>query len=119
MVKNGWQKNIELGVDTYIIGCYYYAMEINNSLQRIHVYVTTAEQWYTVMRECRAWFGKNWRTQPRVKRKLTSPYVGRVGRAAREPIAVWFEVPDPKFATWISVKMSLQVVGDDKLKAAK
>ena len=91
-------------------------METNKSLQRIHVYVTTPDQWYAVMRECRSWFGKNWRTQPRVKRKLTSPYVSRVGR---EPIAVWFEVPDLRFATWISVKMSLQVLGDDKLKAAK
>jgi hypothetical protein len=32
---------------------------------------------------------------------------------------VWFEVPDLRFATWISVKYSLQVAGEDKHKAGK
>lgn len=67
------------------------------------------------MRECRSWFGKNWRTQGRVKRKLAHSSV----RNLREPLAVWFEVPDLRFATWISVKMSLQVSGEDKHKAGK
>ena len=86
-------------------------------LQRIYVYVASADQWYSVMRECRSWFGKNWRTQGRVKRKLTNSYNGRP--FLQHPIAVWFEVPDQRFATWISVKHSLQVAGEDKFKAAK
>ena len=86
-------------------------------LNRIYVSLSTEEQWYGVMRECRSWFGKNWKTQGRVKRKLTEN--SRYGRAMRPSIQVWFEVPDLRFATWISVKMSLQVVGEDKHRAGK
>ena len=86
-------------------------------LHRIYISITTEEQWYNVMRECRSWFGKNWRTQSRVKRKLTEG--SRMSRGTRPSISVWFEVPDLRFATWISVKMSLQVAGEDKHKAGK
>jgi hypothetical protein len=75
------------------------------------------DQWYSIMRECREWFGKNWRTQGRVKRKLANSYNAKP--FLQHPIPVWFEVPDPRFATWISVKLSLQIVGEDKFKAAK
>lgn len=84
-------------------------------LHRIYVSLSTEQQWYAVMRECRSWFGKNWRTQGRVKRKLAHGQI----RTLRDPIAVWFEVPDLRFATWISVKMSLQVAGEAKYKAGK
>ena len=86
-------------------------------LHRIYVSVATQEQWYAVMRECREWFGKNWRTQPRVKRKLAENR--RYGSVNKPGIPVGFEVPDLRFATWISVKMSLQVAGEDKHKAGK
>jgi hypothetical protein len=86
-------------------------------LNRIYVSLTTEEQWYSVMRECRAWFGKNWRTQGRIKRKLAEG--SRYSRGNRPSVQVWFEVPDLRFATWISVKMSLQVAGEDKIKAGK
>jgi hypothetical protein len=91
-------------------------MESDN-LNRIYVYLSTVDQWYSIMRECRGWFGKNWRTQGRVKRKLANSYNARP--FLQHPIPVWFEVPDLRFATWISVKLSLQVVGEDKFKAAK
>jgi len=87
-----------------------------NKLHRIYVTITTQDQWYAVMRECRSWFGKNWRTQGRVKRKLSEN--SRYGRSA-PAIPVWFEVPDLKIATWLSVKLSLQVAGEDKHKAGK
>lgn len=85
-------------------------------LHRIYVSLTTAEQWYGIMRECRSWFGKNWRTQPRVKRKLAESQ--RYGRSTPS-VQVWFEVPDLRIATWISVKYSLQVAGEDKYRAGK
>lgn len=91
-------------------------MEKSN-LQRIHVKLTSTEQWYDIMRECRSWFGKNWKTQPRVKRKLVENTRYRVGM--RPSVDVWFEVPDVRFATWISVKHSLQVAAGDKLKTGK
>lgn len=110
MVLNGSPKSIGLGIEL----CYNNIME--PGLHRIYVSITTQEQWYSVMRECREWFGKNWRTQPRVKRKLTESL--KSGRS-RSGVYVWFEVPDLRFATWVSVKMSLQVAGEDKHKAGK
>jgi hypothetical protein len=89
---------------------------MDQKLHRIYVNVTTQEQWYAVMRECRSWFGKQWKTQPRVKRKLTENT--RYGRNAPS-VAVWFEVPDLRFATWVSVKYSLQVAGEDKHRTGK
>ena len=89
---------------------------MDQKLHRIYVNVTTQEQWYAVMRECRSWFGKNWKTQPRVKRKLVENT--RYGRNI-PAVAVWFEVPDLRFATWVSVKYSLQVAGEDKHRTGK
>lgn len=85
-------------------------------LHRIYVSIVTEEQWYGIMGECRSWFGKNWRTQPRVRRKLSESQ--RHGRN-RPSVQVWFEVPDLRIATWISVKYSLQVAGEDKHKTGK
>jgi len=90
---------------------------MEDTKHRIYIYLTSAEQWYAVMRECRSWFGKNWQTQGRVKKKLSTRYPNRTNLL--QPIPVWFDVPDPRFATWISVKLSLQVSGEDKFKAAK
>ena len=70
------------------------------------------------MRECRSWFGKNWRGMSKVRRKLVPRYGGS-GRLSHAPVMVWFEVPDPRFATWVSVKFSLQVQSDSKFKANK
>lgn len=52
----------------------------------------------------------------KVRRKFTRQYA-RGGKLP--PVLVWFEVPDPRFATWVSVKMSIQVHSDAKIKAAK
>ncbi len=85
-------------------------------LQRFWFMVTTEKQWYDIMRECRAWFGSNWQSMSKVRRKLSN----RRSPALRySPLPVWFEVPDPRFATWISVKMSLQVQSDDKYQGGK
>ena len=59
--------------------------------------IRTEKEWYTLMQECRIWFGKNWRSQSKVRRKLSSRY-------NFDLVPVWFEVPDPRFATWMSVK---------------
>ncbi len=88
----------------------------NKTLHRIYVNLTTQDQWYAVMRECRAWFGKNWKTQGRVKRKLAE--ATKYSRPS-SAVNVWFDIPDQRFATWISVKYSLQVAGEDKYKAGK
>jgi hypothetical protein len=84
-------------------------------LQRFWFMLTTEKQWYDVMRECRAWFGKNWQSMAKVRRKLSS----RTPAPRYAPLPVWFEVPDPRFATWISVKYSLQVQSDAKYQSGK
>jgi len=85
-------------------------------LHRFWFMISTERQWYDIMRECRGWFGKNWRSMSKVRRKLNTRggVVYRVG-----VLPVWFEVPDPRFATWISVKMSLQVQSDAKFQNGK
>ena len=85
-------------------------------LQRFWVHVATTEQWYAVMRECRAWFGKNWQCQGKVRKKLSS-HSGL--RWVKQPSAVWFDVPDARWATWVATKMSLQVVADSKAQTGK
>ena len=85
-------------------------------LHRFWFMLSTEKQWYDVMRECRQWFGKNWKSMPKVRRKLTNRRLPGLGLA---PLPVWFEVPDPRFATWISVKYSLQVQSDAKYQNGK
>jgi hypothetical protein len=73
-------------------------------LHRFYVRVRTTDQWYAVMSECRAWFGTNWHTMPRVRRKLHPRY-----SLTTESLSVWFEVPDLRICTWIATKLSLEV----------
>ena len=68
---------------------------------RVWVELSNIEQWYKVIREANALYGNhNWRGQPRVRRKLDNNW-------SRKVVRVWFDVPDPAFATWISVKHSV------------
>jgi hypothetical protein len=53
----------------------------------------------------------------KVRRKF-APRVPRVNIRVTN-IPVWFEVPDPRFATWVAVKMSVQVHSDAKYQAGK
>ena len=84
-------------------------------LHRFWFIISTPEQWYGIMRECRLWFGKNWRGMAKVRRKLNPQH----RYAKMHQVPVWFEVPDPRFATWISVKYSLQVQSDAKYQSGK
>ena len=77
--------------------------------------VSTEQQWYQIMRECRSWFGKDWRGMAKVRKKLKT----QSSYARMSQLPVWFEVPDPRFATWIAVKMSLQVQSDAKYNTNK
>ena len=57
--------------------------------------------WYAIMREARMMFGKNWRCQSHVKRRLTRTWYGNSSER------VWFEVPDPQFGTWCALKLAV------------
>jgi len=71
-------------------------------LYRVLFELVTVQEWYKIIREANALYGvHNWRCQPRVKRKLEK------NTWQKHNILVWFDVPDPAFATWVSVKHSL------------
>jgi uncharacterized protein (DUF924 family) len=86
----------------------------SQDLHRFWFSISNEKQWYAVMAECRQWFGNNWRAQGKVRRKFES-----FGSQRLRSHTIWFEVPDSKFATWISVKYSIQVHSDTKLKTNK
>jgi hypothetical protein len=71
-------------------------------MHRIWFQLHSTKEWYAVMNEARAMFGKNWRTQSRVKRRLEHNNLW--GLNAAQTVSVWFEVPDQTFATWVAVK---------------
>jgi len=73
----------------------------DTAFHRIYFCVRDLPTWYAVMGEARQQFGRNWRAQPKVRR--------RIERQSWLPqdLWVWFEVPDPVFATWVSVKLGV------------
>lgn len=71
-------------------------------LHRFYISLHTTEQWYAVMRECRVWFGTQWRTQPKIRRRLE--------HNCDNPVEVWFDVPDLKFGSWIALKLGVGVI---------
>lgn len=70
------------------------------TMHRITFTIDNISQWYSIMKEARSQFGKNWRGQPKIKRKLAAWRV-------TGPVRVWFDVPDPTFATWCAVKLGV------------
>lgn len=67
-------------------------------MHRLTFVLHNTAQWYAIMAEARKLYGKTWRSQSHVRRKLTNTYTAPKG------VTVWFEVPDPAFATWVAVK---------------
>lgn len=79
-------------------------------MHRIIIELQTTDQWYSVIREANTWFGTgNWRGQNHVRKKLerNNIYWGNFGAAGIKSIPVWFDVPDPQFATWVKLKYAL------------
>jgi hypothetical protein len=72
-----------------------------NNLYRIYFLIHDVSVWYAIMREARIQFGNNWRSQPRIKKKLL--------RQKWQPTnqTVWFEVPNPAFASWVGIKLGV------------
>lgn len=94
------------------------APDLQPNTHKFWFMISTEKQWYGVMHEARQWFGaygRQWRCMSKVRRKLNVRFYPR----GRPVIPVWFEVPDPRFATWISVKLSLQVLSDAKYQSGK
>jgi hypothetical protein len=72
-------------------------------MHRIHFELVDTDTWYSIMKEARLLYGKNWRAQPHVKRRLSNNW-------ARKHVRVWFDVPDVKFGTWVAVKLAVRVI---------
>ena len=70
----------------------------DDTLHRFWMTITNERDWYQIMRECRREFGDQWRTMPRTRRKL------RRRLQNEPPVSVWFEVPDSKFETWLTLR---------------
>jgi len=71
-------------------------------MHRITFMLKDTKQWYAIMREARALYGKTWRSQPHAKRRLDRY------RWTQSTERVWFEVPDPAFASWCAVKLAVE-----------
>ena len=71
-------------------------------MHRVIFEIQNTKTWYAIMAEARLSFGKDWRAQPHVKRKLEK------NQWNSTLVQVWFEVPDPTFATWCAVKLAVQ-----------
>jgi hypothetical protein len=81
-------------------------------MHRILVTCRLQSDWYAVIREANRWFGTgNWRGQRRVKRTLRAE-ASRIWLP--QPRKIWFEIPDIRFASWLSVKYTLPVEVVDK-----
>ena len=72
-------------------------------MHRIQLELHDVKTWYAVIRELNQVYGTgNWKGQSHVKRRLEN-IIWNPDQAVR----VWFDVPDPAFATWVSVKHSV------------
>ena len=80
-------------------------------MHKLYFELSSVDTWYAIMREARVQFGQNWRCQRHVKRRLEHASLWRVGDHAER---VWFEVPDPKFGTWIAIKHAVRQVEPGK-----
>ena len=76
-------------------------------MHKLYFELSSVDTWYTIMREARAQCGKNWRSQAHVKRRLENSSIWRINGCAER---VWFEVPDPKFGTWMAIKHAVRQV---------
>jgi len=75
-------------------------------MHRIQVELRDVRTWYAVIRELNQTFGTGkWRGQSHVKRRLENI----IWTGPDQTIQVWFDVPDPAMATWLAVKLAVQV----------
>jgi len=74
-------------------------------MHRIQIELRTVKDWYAVIRELNQVVGaNNWKGQNHVKRRLENLMWDN-----DKSIWVWFNVPDQKIATWLAVKLAVQV----------
>ena len=74
-------------------------------MHRIQIELRDIAAWYAVIRELNQVFGaNNWKGQSHVKRRLENMIWN-----PDQTVRVWFDVPDPAIASWLAVKLAVQV----------
>jgi hypothetical protein len=75
-------------------------------MHRIYMEVGTLAVWYKIIREANALYGRNWRGQSGVKRRLSH----NIWLHDKKQERVWFDVPDEKFSTWVAIKCGVTII---------
>jgi hypothetical protein len=80
-------------------------------MHRIYMKIGSVQIWYKIMREANALYGRNWRGQSGVKRRLDRT-IWDLGNqfGNQHQVVCWFEVPDEKFGTWVALKYAVSLV---------
>jgi hypothetical protein len=75
-------------------------------MHRVYMEVGTLAVWYKIIREANTLYGRNWRGQSGVRRRLSQNIWTYDNKQER----VWFDVPDEKFGTWVAIKCGVRMV---------
>ena len=75
-------------------------------MHRVYMEVGSVAVWYKIIREANALYGRNWRGQSGVKRRLSHNIWLHDNKQER----VWFDVPDEKFSTWVAIKCGVTII---------
>lgn len=73
-------------------------------MHRIYMEIGSIDIWYRIIREATALYGRNWRGQSGVRRRLSRNLWYKIQER------VWFDVPDEKFGTWAAIKCGVTIV---------
>jgi len=74
-------------------------------MHRIHFEVQGVDTWYALHAEAKTMFGKNYRSQKHVKKRIERAFFHCTTNHC-----VWFDVPDLGFGTWCAIKHAVTVV---------
>ena len=75
-------------------------------MHRVYMEIGSIAVWYKIIREANALYGRNWRGQSGVKRRLSH----NIWLHDKKQERVWFDVPDEKFSTWVAIKCGVTVI---------
>jgi len=75
-------------------------------MHRVYMEISSVELWYKIIREANSLYGRNWRGQSGVKRRLSH----NIWLDSKKQERVWFDVPDEKFSTWVAIKCGVTII---------
>ena len=75
-------------------------------MHRVYMEIGSIAVWYKIIREANALYGRNWRGQSGVRRRLSH----NIWSFDKKQERVWFDVPDEKFSTWVAIKCGVTVI---------